>query len=109
MNFDFEKFKASFQEYLSLEVANRKGVQQQYGLILLIVGLFVVYINCGYQAQKQQRKLSELSHQVEEAHYEYLTISAQLVEQTRQSMVASRLQENGSKVKVSNKPAIQVD
>lgn len=106
---NFEDFKNGFQEILSGDVFTREKVRKQYRLILLIVFLFAVYINCGYRAQQQQKRIAELDRQIEEAQYEYLSVSAQLVEYTRQSVVARRLEEQGSKVKISDRPAILVD
>lgn len=109
MKLDFDQFKNHFQEILSGDIFTREKVQQQYRLIALIVVLFAVYINCGYRAQQQQHRIAELNKEIADAKFEYLSISAQLVEQTRQSVVAKRLEEQGSKIKVSNKPAIQVE
>jgi len=106
---DFDKFKTTFQEILSGEVFTRDNIRQYYPLIFLIVGLTALYIDCGYRAQRQQRQIAELNRQIEDAHFEYLTVSAQYVEQTRQSVIAKRLEEQGSKIKTSTKPAIQID
>ncbi len=106
---DFERIRHIFQEILSGEVFTREKVRGQYLLMLLIFVLFGFYINAGYHAQRQQRRLAELNRQIEEAHYEYLTVSAQLVEQTRQSVISRRLEENGSKVRISDKTAVLID
>ena len=109
MRFTFENIRSLFQEILSGDVFIREVVRKQYGLILLIFFLFGVYIDAGYRAQRQQRSIAELNKQVEEAHFEYLTVSAQLVEQTRQSVISKRLEENGSKVSISEKTAVLVE
>ena len=107
--FSSENFKKAFQDTLSGDVLLKDKVNAQRPLALLICGLFVVYIFCGYRAQKQQKRLLELSRQIEDARFEQLTLSAQLVEQSRQSFVLKKLQENGSNIKVSNKPAIEIE
>lgn len=109
MTFDFEKIRKGVQEVLSGEVFTRDWVQRQYGLIALIFVMFAVYINCGYTAQRKQHRIAELNRELEDAHFEYLTVSAQLVEQTRQSVILKQLEENGSKVKMSNRPAVQIE
>ena len=109
LNWDYDTFRARFQEILSGDIFTRENVRKQYGLIALILFLAAVYINCGYQAQRQQKQIAELSKELESAYFEYLTISAKLVEQTRQSVVSAHLKDNGSRVQVSTSPAIQVD
>lgn len=107
--FSSQSFRKAFQDTLSGDVFLREKVRAQMPVALLICGLIVVYIMCGYRAQKQQKQIADLNRQLEEAHFEYLTLQAQLVEQSRQSFVLRKLQENGSNVKVSNKPAIEID
>ncbi|MBQ9339951.1 MAG: hypothetical protein IJS13_06420 [Paludibacteraceae bacterium] len=109
MKFSFDNIRSLFQEILSGDVFTRETFRKQYGLILFVVFLFGVYINAGYQAQRQQRRIAELNKQIEEAHFEYLTVSAQLVEQTRQSVISKRLEENGSKVSISQETAVLVE
>lgn len=107
--FSSENFRKAFQDTLSGDVFLKEKVRAQMPVALLICGLFIIYIMCGYRAQKQQKQIADLNRQLEEAHFEYLTLQAQLVEHSRQSFVLRRLQENGSDVKVSNKPAIEID
>jgi len=107
--FSSENFRKAFQDTLSGDVFLKDKVRAQMPVALLVCVLFVVYITCGYKAQKQQKQIAELNRQLEQAHFEYLTLSAQLVEHSRQSFVLKKLQENGSDVKVSNKPAIEIE
>lgn len=107
--FSSENFRKAFQDTLSGDVFLKEKVRAQMPVALLVCGLFIVYIMCGYRAQKQQKQISDLNKQIEAAHFEYLTLQAQLVEQSRQSFVLKKLQENGSNVKVSNTPAIEID
>ena len=94
---------------MSGDVLMRERVRAQLPFALLICFLFIVYMFCDYRAQAQQRQIAELNKQIEDAHFEYLTLQAELVEQSRQSYILKRLQENGSNVKISNKPAIEID
>jgi len=107
--FSSENFRKVFQDTLSGEVFMKDKVRAQMPVALLICGLFILYIANGYRAQRQQKQIAELNRQLEQSHFEYLTLSAQLVEHSRQSFVLKKLQENGSNVKVSNKPAIEIE
>ena len=50
----------------------------------------------------------ELNRELQYAHYEYLTVNAELVEMSRQSVISKRLREAGSNVKESTVPAVTV-
>lgn len=108
-SFSGENFRRGFQETLSGEVFLKQRVRANLPLAGLICLLFIVYIDCGYRAQKQQRQIADLNREIEAAHFEYLTLSAQLVEHSRQSFILRKLQENGSNVKVSSTPPIEID
>lgn len=109
MKFSFENIRAHFQEVLSGDVFTRDKVLKQMPLVFLLFVLAAVYIDAGYRAQRQQRQIAELNKQIEEAHFEYLTVSAQLVEQTRQSVISDKLEDNGSSVRISDKTAVLVN
>lgn len=103
-----QDIKTGVQHVLGGEVVHDDKIRKHYGLIVLLVAFAGIYIYNGYQAQRQQHRVAALTKQIEEAHYEYLTISEQLVIQTRQSEVAKRLKELDSPLKVSNHPAILI-
>ena len=108
-SFTSENFKKTFQEAMSGDVLLRERVRAQMPFVIMICAMFVIYMFCNYRAQTQQRQISQLNKQLEDAHFEYLTLQAELVEQSRQSYILQRLQENGSNVKISNQPAIAID
>lgn len=109
LKFDYDRFKARFQEVLSGNVFRRGWFRRQYKLAGLIIVLFGLYIDNGYRAQRQQVRLIELDKQIEDAHHEYLSLSAMFVDQTRQSVIAERLQEQGSNIRISRTPAIRIE
>ena len=107
--FTSENLKKTFQETMSGDVLLRERVRAQMPFVGMICAMFVIYMFCNYRAQTQQRQISQLNKQLEDAHFEYLTLQAELVEQSRQSYILQRLQENGSNVTISNQPAIAID
>ena len=74
--------------WLNGEKLRSSKVRKQYKLIGLILVLIFVYITAGYRAMEQQHRLSDLRKEVRDKKFEYLTISSQLVNETRQSRVA---------------------
>lgn len=99
----------SLKEILSGNVLGHTWFKQQYKLIGLICVLIFFYIYSGYQSQRQQRRLSDLQKELQDVQMTQLTINSELMERTRQSSIANMLQEKGSKVKESYKPAIRIE
>ena len=83
-------------------------IREQYPLIGLIVGLVFLYILTGYQAAKQQHRLTDTKKEMLDAKFRYMTISAQLTNTTRQSQIIEALQENGSALKENTVPPTKI-
>lgn len=98
----------SLQDIMNGNIFRNQWMQQQYKLVTLIVVLIIVYIFQGYRSQRQMAYLVQVNKAIQDARYEYLTISAELSEMTRQSAISARLRESGSNVKESDTPAIRV-
>jgi len=98
----------NIQGWLNGEKLRSSKVRKQYKLIGLILVLIFVYITAGYRAMEQQHRLSDLRKEVRDKKFEYLTISSQLVNETRQSRVAKQLEERGSRLKPNKEPAIRI-
>lgn len=96
------------QSWLSGEKLRSESFRKQYKLIGLIAVLLFVYILTGYNSMKQQRHLSDLKREVKMAKFEYLTISAELAEKTRQSKIHDQLQSQSSKLQENRTPIIQI-
>ena len=96
------------QDVLNGNIFTMQRVRRHYKLFLLIFVLLIVYIFEGYQSQRQQARIVELNRALQDAHYEYLTVNAELTEMSRQSIISRRLKDAGSNVKESTTPAVSV-
>ncbi|MBE6325279.1 MAG: hypothetical protein E7074_09975 [Bacteroidales bacterium] len=96
------------QDILNGNIFTSGWVRKQYRLFGLIFVLLIVYIFEGYQSQRQQARIVELNRALQDAHYEYLTVNAELTEMSRQSVVSKRLKDAGSNVKESTVPAVSI-
>ncbi len=103
-----EKKNKWLQDVLNGNIFTKDAVKKQYKLFILIFFLMIVYIFEGYQSQRQQARVVELTRLIQDAHYEYLTINAELTQMSRQSVISQRLKEAGSNVKESTTPAISI-
>ena len=101
-------YKFSLKEILSGNILTKAWLKRQYKVIGLISVLIFVYIHCGYLAQRQQCNLSELQKELQDAQFVQLSLSAELMEKTRQSSISKMLVEKESKVKPSNTPSIRI-
>ena len=96
------------QSWLNGDKLRSKAFREQYPLIALIVGLIFLYILTGYQAAKQQHRLTDTKKEMLDAKFRYMTISAQLTNTTRQSQVIEALSDNGSQLKENNTPPVKI-
>ena len=103
-----EKRHIRLQEVLNGDIFTKGWVRRQYRLFAMIFVLMSVYIFEGYQSQRQQARIVELNRALQDAHYEYLTVNAELTEMSRQSVISKRLRDAGSNVKESVTPAVSV-
>ncbi|MBO4621389.1 MAG: hypothetical protein J5635_01825 [Paludibacteraceae bacterium] len=103
-----EKEHISMQDVLNGNIFTMQRVRRHYKLFLLIFVLLIVYIFEGYQSQRQQARIVELNRALQDAHYEYLTVNAELTEMSRQSIISRRLKDAGSNVKESTTPAVSI-
>lgn len=70
--------------------------------------MIFLYILTGYQAVKQQHRLTDTKKEMLDAKFRYMTISAQLTNDTRQSQVLNVLQENGSHLQENHIPPVKI-
>ena len=82
------------QSWLNGDKLRSRQIREQYPLIGLIVVLVFIYILAGYQAAKQQHRLTDTKKEMLDAKFHYMTISAELTNSTRQSRVIEALREN---------------
>jgi uncharacterized membrane-anchored protein YhcB (DUF1043 family) len=97
------------QSWLNGDLLRNQKIKEQYPLIGLIVGLIFIYILTGYQAVKQQHRLTDTKKEMLDAKFRYMTISAQLTDKTRQSQVIMALQENESTLQENRVPPVKIN
>lgn len=96
------------QSWLNGDKLRSKRFREQYPLIALIVGLVFLYILTGYQAAKQQHRLTDTKKEMLDAKFRYMTISAQLTSTTKQSQIAAELKAVGSKLEENTVPPTKI-
>ncbi len=96
------------QSWLNGDRLRSKRIREQYPLMALIVCLIFLYILTGYQAVKQQHRLTDVKKEMMDAKFRYMTVSAQLTNATRQSQIIEALRSNGSTLQENTKPPTKI-
>lgn len=100
---------SSVRDILNGNILTKRFIRKQYLLIILLVVLSIVYIDNRYASEKQIAKVAMLKKSIQDAKYESLTISAELMEISRQSNILKLMQSKGMQLKPGNTPPIVVD
>lgn len=80
-------------------------VRRQILLILYIAFFVILYISNRYSCQNSMHEIESLKKELQDMKFKSLSISSQLTEQSRQSRVLRKLQENNDSVlKMSKQP-----
>jgi hypothetical protein len=96
------------QSWLNGDKLRSKRFREQYPLIGLIVALVFLYILTGYQATRQQHRLTDTKKEMLDAKFRYMTISAKLTNTTRQSQIIEALRANGSSLQENTTPPVKI-
>jgi len=107
---DFSDIKSSnVRDVLTGNILTKNFIRKQYGLIIMIAVLAFLYIDNRYYCETQLAKEIELKKQIQDAKYESLTISAELMEISRQSNVMKAVNDNGLNLIENTTPPIVIE
>lgn len=100
---------SSVRDILNGNILTKKFFRKQYLLIALLVILSVFYIGNRFSSEKQITNVAELKRKIQDAKYESLTISAELMEISRQSNILLLLESKGMSLRPGVTPPIIVE
>jgi hypothetical protein len=107
---DFSDIKSStIRDFLNGNILTNKFLQKQYVLLIMIAGLTFLYVDNRFYCETQLAKEIDLKKKLQDVKYESLTISAELMEISRQSNVMNKVNENGINLTQSTTPPIVID
>ena len=96
------------QHALSGEYVTSAYFTKQIKLLLLIFGLFLLYIGYGYLSQNQIKYANRLHKEVEDARNEEAVLHCRYEEYSRISNVYEVLRQNGRNLKISTQPPVKL-
>jgi hypothetical protein len=107
---DFSDIKSSsVRDIINGNILTKRFFQKQYGLILMIAVLTIFYVDNRYYCETQLAKEIDLKNKILDAKYESLTISAELMQISRQSNVFKLVKTNGIELVESQSPPIVIE
>jgi len=107
---DFSDIKSSsFRDVLNGNILTKNFLRKQYGLIIMISVLTFLYVDNRYNCEMQLAKEIELKKEILDAKYEFLTISAELMQISRQSNVLKMVKTNGLDLIETQSPPIVIE
>ena len=106
---DFSDLKSrNFRDVLNGNILTTRFFQRQYALIFMIAVLAFLYVDNRYYCETQLAEEIKLKKQIQDLKYESLTISAELMQASRQSNVLNQINERGVKLIRSYTPPIVI-
>jgi hypothetical protein len=105
---DFSDLKSSsFRDVLNGEIFTKNIFKRQYLLVIMLAVLAFLYVGNRYSCETQLAKEIELKKKIQDLKYESLTISAELMQISRQSSVMNMVNVNGLKlIQTSTSPVV---
>lgn len=106
---DFSDIKSStLRDILNGNILTKKFFQKQYLLLIMIAILAFFYVDNRYYCETQLANEIELKKKIQDLKYEYLTISAELMNMTKESNVINMVKERGLNLKETVIPPIVI-
>ena len=107
---DFSDIKSStIRDILNGNILTKKFFQKQYGLLIMIAALTFLYVDNRFYCETRLAKEIDLKKKIQDVKYESLTISAELMEISRQSNVMNKENESGINLIQSTTPPIVIE
>ena len=107
---DFSDIKSStIRDILNGNILTKNFFQKQYGLLIMIAALTFLYVDNRFYCETRLAKEIDLKKKIQDVKYESLTISAELMEISRQSNVMNKVNESGINLIQSTTPPIVLE
>lgn len=108
-NPNFSKVSGVMKDLVDGNILMRKSFRRQYLLIFIIAGLLIIYIGNRYTCDKYMRRQRELVKENEDLRFELLSISAQLTERSRGSVVEDSVKTQLPNLETARFPLIIIE
>lgn len=98
------------QSWLNGDRLRSKGLMRHYPLILLITVLVFLYILIGYQAVRQQHRLTDAKKEMMDAKFQYMTLHEKVTLETKLTSIIQKLRSKDIKstLQENTRPTIKI-
>ena len=97
------------REFIAGDVFLKETVQKQYLYVLLLFVLSLVYINNRFLYERELREIAKLRNEVVDLRYRSLTISKEVKQAGRRTMIIEAVKAHGSDLDEATKPIIIIE
>ena len=109
-NEDFSDIKSStVRDVINGNIFIKKFFKKQYAFLALAALLAFMYVDNRFYCEKQLLKTIELKKKIKDVKYESLTLSAKLMEISRQSNVVRLIHEKNLELSVTETPPVVIE
>ena len=106
---DFSDIKSStFRDILNGNILTKNFLRKQYGLLIMIAALTFLYVDNRFYCETQLAKEIELKKKIQDVKYESMTISAELMQLSRESNVLNLVNASGLNLQQTVTPPIVI-
>jgi len=107
---DYQEIKRlNIKEFFNGNILTKNFLKKQYLVLFQIVVLAALYTDNRYASEKQITRINELNKKIKDAKYESLTISANLMETSKQSSISAMLEARGIMLIQGTKPPVVIE
>ncbi|MBN2766230.1 MAG: hypothetical protein JXR27_07635 [Paludibacteraceae bacterium] len=109
-NEDFSDIKSStLRDVINGNIFTKKFFKKQYAFLALSALLAFFYVDNRFYSEKQLLRAIELKKKIKDVKYESLTISAHLMEISRQSNITKLINEKQLNISVTETPPVVIE
>lgn len=106
---DFSDIKSSsVRDILNGNILTKNFLRKQYGLLIMIAVLTFLYVDNRFYCETQLAQEIDMKKKIQDVKYESLTISAELMQLSRESNVINMVNARGLNMKVTAIPPIVI-
>lgn len=108
-NPNLSRIGSVIQDLIDGNILVRKSIRRQYILVFMVASFCIIYIGNRYTCDTAMRRQRELVKQIEDRRFEYLSISAELTEKSRGSIIEDSVSTTIPDLQVSRVPTIVIN
>ena len=101
--------KTSLIYYLSGGILSEEFIAKQGKLFAVIIVLLIFSVSNRYTCQQKITEIENLKAQLQDLHYESLSISSELTSHIKRSQVEDMVMQRGLELKTPNSPIIKIE